>query len=317
MLIRLYGSRFSKNRLAGGHQFLALPIIGTLGALTPIFVTSANMYLWGTFDWYMPNVIANFDSRAAKFFTAFSFMLATIGNQVAAGKQASFALKHPPQPATSQNRQPSHSPPLTGSYPFSNDITGIWPRYINIFRATIFISLFCIVATPWNIVKNAAGLLAFLSGYSCLMGPLAGVMVTDYYVIKRRRLDVHALYQDGPEGIYWYTGGVNLRAFVAFGVAVAPLLPGFAKSIDPDMDVGGAWKIYAFAWLFGFAVASTTYLGINWYVWPQTVSLVEEAVLPPQKGEVLGGEGGEAESVTVEGKDGSSKVVSEKEELDV
>jgi cytosine/uracil/thiamine/allantoin permease len=77
---------FSKNRLAGGHQFLALPVIGTLGALTPIFVTSANMYLWGTFDWYMPNVIANFDSRAAKFFTAFAFMLATIGNQVAAGK---------------------------------------------------------------------------------------------------------------------------------------------------------------------------------------------------------------------------------------
>ncbi len=80
---------FSKNGLAGGHQFLALPIIGTLGALTPIFVTSANMYLYGTFDWYMPNVIANFDSRAAKFFTAFSFMLATIGNQVAAGKTLS------------------------------------------------------------------------------------------------------------------------------------------------------------------------------------------------------------------------------------
>ena len=78
--------RFSKNRLAGGHQFLALPIIGTLGALTPIFVTSASQYIWGGFNWYMPAVIANFDSRAAKFFTAFSFMLATIGNQVAAGE---------------------------------------------------------------------------------------------------------------------------------------------------------------------------------------------------------------------------------------
>lgn len=140
--------RFSKNRLAGGHQFLALPIIGTLGALTPIFVTSAHSYIWGDFQWYMPAVIADFDSRAAKFFTAFSFMLATIGNQVAAG-----------------------------TYPFSNDITGIWPKYINILRATFFISIFCIASTPWNIIKNAAGLLAFLSGYSCLMGPLAGVMV--------------------------------------------------------------------------------------------------------------------------------------------
>jgi cytosine/uracil/thiamine/allantoin permease len=86
--------RWSKNRLKGGHQFFALPIIGTLGSLTPIFVTSAHSYLWGEFQWYMPavwaspfsiwrhtlimsQVIEKFDSRAAKFFTAFSFMLAT------------------------------------------------------------------------------------------------------------------------------------------------------------------------------------------------------------------------------------------------
>jgi cytosine/uracil/thiamine/allantoin permease len=78
-------SRFSKNNLKGYNQFFALPVIGTLGALTPIFVTSAHSYIWGEFEWYMPAVIAKFDSRAAKFFTAFSFMLATIGNQVAAG----------------------------------------------------------------------------------------------------------------------------------------------------------------------------------------------------------------------------------------
>lgn len=77
--------RFSKNGLGGYHQYFALPIIGTLGSLTPIFVTSAHSYIWGEFEWYMPAVIAKFDSRAAKFFTGFSFMLATIGNQIAAG----------------------------------------------------------------------------------------------------------------------------------------------------------------------------------------------------------------------------------------
>jgi cytosine/uracil/thiamine/allantoin permease len=45
--------RFSKNKLAGPHQFLALPIIGTLGALTPIFVTDAHSYIWGEFEWYV------------------------------------------------------------------------------------------------------------------------------------------------------------------------------------------------------------------------------------------------------------------------
>jgi nucleobase:cation symporter-1, NCS1 family len=58
---------------------------GTLGSLTPIFVTSAHFSIWGKFQWYMPLVIADFESRAAKFFTAAAFILATIGNQIAAG----------------------------------------------------------------------------------------------------------------------------------------------------------------------------------------------------------------------------------------
>lgn len=45
--------RFSKNKLAGNHQFLALPVIGTLGALTPIFVTDAHSYIWGEFEWFV------------------------------------------------------------------------------------------------------------------------------------------------------------------------------------------------------------------------------------------------------------------------
>jgi len=200
--------------------------------------------------------------------------------------------------------------PVTGSYPFSNDVSGLWPKYINIFRATIFISLFCIISTPWNIIKNAAGLLAFLSGYSCLMGPMAGVMVTDYYIIKKRKLNVHAMYQDGPEGIYWYTGGVNIRAWVAFFIGIAPLMPGFAKSIDNSLSVGGAWKIYTFAWIYGFTTASLTYFVINKWIWPQTVSLIEEAVLPPQKGERTSEE---IEGISVDGKTGALVTEKEKE----
>ncbi|ORY17819.1 permease for cytosine/purines, uracil, thiamine, allantoin-domain-containing protein [Clohesyomyces aquaticus] len=246
--------RFSKNRLAGGHQFMALPIIGTLGALTPIFVTSAHSVIWGEFQWYMPAVIAKFDSRAAKFFVSASFMLATIGNQVAAG-----------------------------TYPFSNDITGMLPKYINIFRATCFISLFCIISTPWNIIKNAAGLLAFLSGYSCLMGPLAGTMVCDYYIIKKRKLDVDQLYTD--RGIYWYEHGVNWRAYASFIIGFAPLMPGFAKSIQNTLNVGGAWKIYTFAWIFGFTLSMLTHYVICTYISIPKESIIAEAVYPPHVGD--------------------------------
>ena len=244
--------RFSKNQLAGYHQFLALPIIGTLGALTPIFVTDAHSYIWGDFEWYMPDVIAKFDSRAAKFFVSASFLLATIGNQIAAD-----------------------------TYPFANDVAGMLPKYINIFRATIIISVFCIVSTPWNIIKNASGLLSFLSGYSCLMGPLAGTMVSDYYLVKKGKLNVDQLYTD--RGIYWYNRGWNWRAYVSFVVGFAPLLPGFAKSIDNTLDIGGAWKVYTFAWIFGFCLSLVTHYIICMYISPATGSLVESAVYPPQK----------------------------------
>ena len=247
--------RFSKDKMAGNQQFLALPIIGTLGALTPIFVTDAHSYLWGDFEWNMPSVIAKFDSRTAKFFVSASFLLATIANQIAAD-----------------------------TYPFSNDFAGMLPEYVNIFRANMIISVFCIVSVPWKIIKNASGLLAFLSGYSCLMGPLAGTMVCDYYLVKKSKLDVDQLYID--HGIYWYNGGWNWRAHVSFVVGFAPLLPGFAKSIKPTLDIGGAWKIYTFAWIFGFFLSLITHYVICTWISVPTSSLLECAVYPPQKGEI-------------------------------
>jgi nucleobase:cation symporter-1, NCS1 family len=65
-------------------------------------------------------------------------------------------------------------------------------------------------------------------------------MVCDYYIIKKQKLNIHELYR--AHGIYWYDHGFNWRAFVAFFVSVFPLMPGFAKSINNNLDVGGAWK---------------------------------------------------------------------------
>lgn len=76
------------------------------------------------------------------------------------------------------------------------------------------------------------------------MGPMAGVIISDYYLVKKRKLDVHELYKD--HGIYWYNHGWNWRAYAAFLIGVAPLIPGFAKSIEPTLDVGGAWKVSQF-----------------------------------------------------------------------
>ncbi|KAL8243967.1 hypothetical protein R6Q59_010225 [Mikania micrantha] len=245
-------ARFSRDGLKGYHQVFALPIIGTFGALTPIFVTSAHSYIWGEFQWYMPAVIAKFDSRAAKFFTGFSFILATIGNQVAAG-----------------------------TYPFSNDVSGLAPKYINIFRASLFISIFCVISNPWQIIKNASGLLAFLSGYSAFMGCVAGIMVAQYYLILNKRINVHELYNG--RGIYYYTGGVNWRAYLAFAIGVGPLMPGFAHSINNTVNVGGAWKIYTFSCTYGFFTSMLAYYLICRLVSDVGPAKIHQAVYPPQR----------------------------------
>jgi len=93
-------ARFSKSPKASASQTLLLPIIGTLGALSPIFVTSAYKQIWGgasyfyflrypsfitispEYQWFLPAVIGSFHSRPAKFFTGFAMLIATLGNQV-------------------------------------------------------------------------------------------------------------------------------------------------------------------------------------------------------------------------------------------
>lgn len=113
------------------------------------------------------------------------------------------------------------------------------------------------------------------------MGPLAGVMISDYYLIKKSKLNLHEVYRD--HGIYHYSHGVNWRAFLAFFAGVAPLIPGFAKSIDNKLDIGGAWKIYTFAWTFGFTISLLTYYVIVKYVSGIGEAVVDVAVYPPQK----------------------------------
>ena len=150
-----------------------------------------------------------------------------------------------------------------------------------------------------DIIANASGLLAFLSGYSCLMGPIAAIMICDYYVIKKSKLVLPDMYN--THGIYYYTKGFNWQAFTAFFLGVTPLMPGFAKSIDHNIDVGGVWKVYTFAWLFGFATSFGTYYLICTYVKDLGDAIVGDAVYPAQLGEGSDEEKGVIEAIDGEG----------------
>lgn len=128
------------------------------------------------------------------------------------------------------------------------------------------------------------------------MSAIAGVMLVDYYIIKKQKLNLHDMYK--THGIYFYTKGFNCQAFAAFFLAVIPLMPGFAKSIDHSINVGGAWKVYTFAWLFGFTTSSLSYYVICTYIKGLGEAVVDVAIYPAQLGEGADEEAGMAVTIS-------------------
>lgn len=110
-------------------------------------------------------------------------------------------------------------------------------------------------------------------------------MSCDFYLIKKQKLNIHELYKS--HGKYWYSRGWNYRPWLCFFIAVGPLIPGLAKAVDNSLDVGGAWKIYAFAWIFGFVISVLTYYVLCTYIHPHKESLSDVAVYPPKRGDAV------------------------------
>lgn len=113
------------------------------------------------------------------------------------------------------------------------------------------------------------------------MGPIAGILVSDFYLVRKKKLDIRAMYD--PNGRYRYYHGWNWRAWLVFSIAVGPILPGFAQSIQPALVVSeGALNMYTFSWMWGFVSCVVLYYIVCTYISPPTESLVEDAVFPPR-----------------------------------
>ncbi len=115
---------------------------------------------------------------------------------------------------------------------------------------------------PWKLVSDPTGyIFTWLVGYSALLGPVAGILIADYFVLRRRQLDPAALYSS--TGAYSYTGGYSLAGLGALFLAILPNLPGFLVTVKwlPKTAVPSFLvSAYDYAWFMGFAVAFVAYL---------------------------------------------------------
>lgn len=121
-----------------------------------------------------------------------------------------------------------------------------------------------VLLAPWRLVQSTQGFIfTWLIGYSALLGPVGGIVITDYFLLRGRRLDVGALYSVDKGSPYWYTNGYNPAALAAIVAGVLPNLPGFLHSAGLLQSVGSFWvNVYNSAWLVGFALASVVYYSL-------------------------------------------------------
>jgi NCS1 family nucleobase:cation symporter-1 len=141
------------------------------------------------------------------------------------------------------------------------DFSALAPRHISYRTGGYITAGIALVMMPWKILESTQGyIFTWLIGYSALLGPIAGVLIIDYYLIRRTELAVDQLYRD--DGIYGYRGGWNPAAIVAFVAGVLPNIPGFMNAAFPESfpDVGAGFKtLYTYAWFVGIAISALVY----------------------------------------------------------
>src|SRR5213596_3195251 len=140
----------------------------------------------------------------------------------------------------------------------ANGFSNLAPHKITFKHGAMITAIIGILMMPWRLYNDAAAyIFTWLIGYGALLGPVAGIMIADYFVVRRGELIVNDLYK--RHGIYEYSRGFNPVAIAALALGVLPSLPGFVSALRgvPLTTVFG--MIYNWAWFVGFLVAGLLY----------------------------------------------------------
>jgi NCS1 family nucleobase:cation symporter-1 len=187
-------------------------------------VTSASAVLFGRPIWNPIELIGAFHQPVVAFIALIAILIATLNVNIGANVV---------------------SP--------SNDFSNLYPRLISFRTGGLITGFLGLAMCPWRLLATPdAYIFGWLVGYSGLLGPVAGIMVSDYFLIRKTELDVNSLYHS--EGAYHYSRGVNPRAIVALVTGVTLALVGLA--------VKPLHFLYDYAWFVGFFTAGAIYVAL-------------------------------------------------------
>jgi NCS1 family nucleobase:cation symporter-1 len=216
-------TRYAKSQRAQAMgQALGLPTAMTLYSFIGVAVTSASVVLFGEAIWDPVTLLGKFNQPVVAFIALIALLIATLNTNVAANVV---------------------SP--------SNDFSNLNPRLISFRTGGLITGVIGVLMMPWKLLTDFSSyIFGWLVGYSGLLGPIAGVMIVDYFIVRRSRLRVDDLYR--RHGAYEYNNGVNMRAVVALALGIAVALLGL---FVPSLRL-----LYDYAWFVGFGVSGAVYV---------------------------------------------------------
>ena len=224
-------ARDQRSQMMG--QALGLPLTMTAFAFIGVAVTSATIVVFGEAIWDPVVLIARIGSPAVIIFGALVVVIAQVTTNMAANVV---------------------SP--------SNDFSNLSPRRISYIQGGLITAALGVLIMPWKLYQDAAAyIFTWLIGYSSLMGALGGILIADYWILRRQQLSLRDLYDTA--GRYTYTNGVNWRAVAALVLAVVPVVPGFIRAATtPGGQVanpGFSDLLYTYAWFVTFGLSMFLY----------------------------------------------------------
>jgi len=216
-------------------QIIGLPPSMTLFSFIGVVVTSATTIIYGTTIWDPLVLAGKFDSKILVTIAMIAVAISTLATNIAAN------IVSP-----------------------ANDFANLAPAKINFRKGGLITGIIGICIFPWKLIADPSGyIFTWLVGYSSLLGPVGGIMIADYYFIRRKYLVVDELYK--PNGLYSFTGGFNNAAIIALLLGILPNVPGFFVTIKVlSATAVPEWitHLYNYAWFVGFLVSAFVYWGM-------------------------------------------------------
>lgn len=239
-------SRFAKKPSdAFLPQLLTIPIGFGVTSFIGIMVSSCSVVIFGGEPIWNPlELLTKFlgeggaGNRAGVFIIAAAFVLAQLGTNIAANSVSA-----------------------------GTDLTALMPRWINIRRGGYICAAVGLAMCPWNLLSSSNNFTTYLSAYSVFLSSIAGVMICDYYIVRKGYLSITDLYSANKSSPYYYTAGFHWRAYLAYVCGILINIVGFVGAVEEptkgrNTAPMGAQYIYNLNYFMGFIVAAIVYWGL-------------------------------------------------------